>query len=174
MRQRRPFLKQRPTLYFDENIPAATIAYFKGATRWRSRFKFVSALELGHMGRADRHHFHFCQKRQFTLVSLDSDFEDDRDFPFMGRMAGVIIVKASKGTPDAVRCALEQVLSFLIQVPFPKGFLIHTKLICSAEGCEIRGRDLDNKELRRIYAAAGSTTIREVLETFNYFRRAQS
>jgi predicted nuclease of predicted toxin-antitoxin system len=93
-----PFTKQKLFLYFDENCPALAIDHFKRSSYWKKKIKALSAIELGNKGRNDKFHFDYCNRNGYILVSLDNDFADDTRYPFsFGKMAGVIIVKASKG-----------------------------------------------------------------------------
>jgi predicted nuclease of predicted toxin-antitoxin system len=96
MRSKRPFLKHKLSLYFDENIPDRVVRYFRSGPSWRKKVKITSARELGLGGRSDRFHYDCCQRHKHTLVTLDLDFDNDKIFPFtFGRMPGIIMIKAS-------------------------------------------------------------------------------
>ncbi|WP_316189498.1 hypothetical protein [Bradyrhizobium sp. SZCCHNRI2013] len=48
--------KQKPLLYFDENIPASIIDNFRKRSWWKKKVKVLSAVELGNQGRSDDFH----------------------------------------------------------------------------------------------------------------------
>src|SRR5260221_6493844 len=96
-RARRLYLKQKPILYFDENVPPSIVDHFRKGSGWKKKIKVLSAVELGNQGQSDDFHFGYCSREGYTLVSFDTDFNDDTAYPFSnGKMHGVITVKETK------------------------------------------------------------------------------
>jgi predicted nuclease of predicted toxin-antitoxin system len=90
MAVKRPFLKQKPRLYFDENLPEEVIRHFCGSSYWKKKIKGVSSTSCGNSGRSDRFYYLYSQRHRYTLVTLDSDFNNDRLYPFTnGEMRGI-------------------------------------------------------------------------------------
>jgi predicted nuclease of predicted toxin-antitoxin system len=169
-RKRRPYLKQKPILYFDENVPASIVDYFRKGSAWKKKLKVLSAVELGNQGRSDESHFQYCSRHGYTLVSFDTDFNDDSAYPFSnGKMHGVIMVKGSKSnsgrSPIGVLSAL---FDFILATPFPKSFLLESKFVTSGEGCIMRGRDAKTKEVKSLQIEAGRTRMSDVRSHFSY------
>ncbi len=163
-----PFTKQKLVLYFDENCPALVIDHFKTSSYWKKKIKVVSAIELGNKGRDDKFHFDYCNRKAYVLVSLDNDFADDTRYPFsFGKMAGVIIVKASKGDLRRFIIVLSRLLTFVHHFLFPKDLLRETKFVCSEEGVVMRGRVIGTKEISSLYIGR-RTNVQAVREHFNY------
>ena len=63
-RNRVPFLKQKPILYFDENFPVPVLTAFRRGSRWN------------------------CGRDQYTLVTFDEDFNNDAAYPFLSECSG--------------------------------------------------------------------------------------
>jgi predicted nuclease of predicted toxin-antitoxin system len=163
------FIKHKPRLYFDENFPVEAIEHFR-SPYWKKRLWITSAGEQGHQGQSDRFHYSYCQRHGHTLVTLDDDFNDDRLYPFIhGKMPGIIIIKAKSA--DVVRIAnmLVTLLSFLLRLPFPKGFLAETKFIVAQNGVVMRGRHSRTRQVKTLQVFAGITTARDVRSFFGYF-----
>jgi hypothetical protein len=59
-------------------------------------------------------------------------------------------------------------LDFSLQVPFPRAFVSETKFILSGEGCVMRGRDGETREIKTLYIEAGKTRIAEVRAHFSW------
>jgi predicted nuclease of predicted toxin-antitoxin system len=168
-RERRPFLKQKPVLYFDENFPVPVMDHFRKGSRWKKKIKVLSAIDLGHKGKPDEFHFAHCARNGYTLVSRDDDFNDDAAYPFAnGNMHGVVIVKETKGNVQKIANVLASLLNFVLTTPFPKSFLKESKFIVSGEGCVMRGRDARTKEVKSLQIVAGRTKMGEVREYFSY------
>lgn len=162
------FVKHKPRLYFDENFPVEAIEHFR-TPHWKKRLWITSADEQGHRGQSDRFHCSYCQRHGYTLVTLDDDFNDDRLYPFThGKMPGIIIIKAKSA--DVVRIAnmLVTLLSFLLRLPFPKGFLAETKFIVAQNGVVMRGRHSRTRQVKTLQVLA-MTTTREVRAFFGYY-----
>ncbi len=152
------FVKHKPRLYFDENFPAEAIEHFR-SPHWKSRVWTTSAAEQGHRGQSDRFHYSHCQQHGYTLVTLDDDFNDDRLYRFShDKMPGIIIIKGKSA--DVVRIAnmLVTLLSFLLRLPFPKGFLTETKFIVAQDGVVMRGRHSVTRQVKTLRVFAGTTT----------------
>jgi predicted nuclease of predicted toxin-antitoxin system len=169
-RKRRPFLKQKPVLYFDENVPAAVIDHFRKGSRWKKKIKCLSAVELGNRGRSDGFHFQYCSRQGYTLVSHDTDFNDEDKYPFAnGSMHGVVMVKETKNNVRRSIGVLSNLLDFILVTPFPKSFMLESKFVISGEGCVMRGRDAKTKEVKSLQIEAGKTRLMEVRRHFSYF-----
>jgi predicted nuclease of predicted toxin-antitoxin system len=166
---KRPFLKQKLALYFDENVPAAVVFYFSRDRFWKKKVRVASAHNAGTVGHPDVSHHAHCQRHRYTLVTLDRDFDDDQRFPFTnGKSAGIIMIEASSAEVDAIVDILSRVLRFLVSLPFPKSFLLETKFIAGRDNVVIRGRNASTKEVKAISVTAGATTIQEIREFFNF------
>ena len=83
-------------------------------------------------------------------------------------MPGIIIIKAKSA--DVVRIAnmLVTLLSFLLRLPFPKGFLAETKFIVEQNGVVMRGRHSRTRQVKTFRVLARTTT-REVRAFFGYY-----
>jgi hypothetical protein len=102
-------------------------------------------------------------------VTLDYDFNSDRLYPFTnGKMAGIIIIRASSSEVLRVINILSRFLEFTLALPFPKLFLLETKVIAAQLDVIMRGRDAVTKEIKALRVRAGVTTAREIREFFSY------
>jgi hypothetical protein len=168
-RKRRPFLKQKPILYFDENVPAAVLDHFRIGSRWKKKVKVLSAVELGNKGKSDEFHYTYCGRNGYTLVTSDEDFNDDTAYPFgNGTMRGVVMIKESKGNATNMQRVLANFLHFIETTPYPKLFMTESKFSVSGEGCVMRGRDVKSKEVKTFQIVAGQTRIGDVWRFFSY------
>lgn len=168
-RKRRPYLKQKPILYFDENVPASIVDHFRKGSRWKKKIKVFSAVELGNSGQSDEAHFRYCSRQNYTLVSFDTDFNDDTAYPFSnGNMHGVIMVKETKNNVSRSIGVLSTLLDFVLATPFPKSFMLESKFVASGEGCVLRGRDAETKEVKSMHIEAGKTRMSDVRSHFSY------
>jgi predicted nuclease of predicted toxin-antitoxin system len=166
---RRPFLKQKPLLYFDENFPEAVVSHFALTSYWKSKVKVTSASERGTIGRPDKFHYTYCQKRKYTLVTLDRDFDNDKEYPFTsGNMPGIIIIRANSSEVRQIIDILGRILTFLMSIPLPRSFLLETKFIAGRDNVQMRGRNAATKEIRSLQVRVGVTTIREICEFFDF------
>jgi predicted nuclease of predicted toxin-antitoxin system len=167
--KRRPFLKQKPILYFDENVPMPVVDHFRKGSRWKKKVKVLSAIELGNTGKSDDSHFAYCSRYGYTLVTLDEDFSDDSTYPFgNGTMHGIVMIKETKGNVQNIRRALANLLHFIQTTPYPKLFLAESKFTVSGEGCVMRGRDVKTREVKTLQIVAGRTKAGEVWKYFSY------
>ena len=86
---------ERPRVYADANIPNGAVTYMRSRLGWDVLF----VLEHEDLRRArDIEHYRLARQLGRTLVTLDHDYEDDRQFP-PAEGAGVIIFTA----PDEQR-----------------------------------------------------------------------
>lgn len=166
-RPRRPYLNHKINLYFDENFPRVVIDELKCSTRWRSKCRFFSVYDFGNENKDDTFQFGFCKQKGYTLVTLDDDFFNDTLYPFNG-FPGIVKIVTRGNDLDSIRYCLDVMLDFLTKFPFPKFFLIDTKLKISQEGAMIRGRDAKTKEIKTCPLVFLETTVGDVLTEFHY------
>jgi predicted nuclease of predicted toxin-antitoxin system len=168
-RAKRPFLKQKLTLYFDENFPSAVTSHFRSRSYWRKKVKILSAAEEGKLGQDDGSQFGFCSRNGYILVTRDSDFCDDKQYPFgFGQNPGIVIVRATRSEVHQIISSLSAFLDFVLQLPFPRSFVAEAKFILSGEGCIMRGRDGQTREIKSLYIEAGKTRMVEVRAHFSW------
>lgn len=85
----------QPRIYADANIPNGIVAYMRERLRWDVLF----VLEHEDLRRArDIEHYRLARQLGRTIVTLDRDYIDDRQFP-PAEGAGVIVFSA----PDEPR-----------------------------------------------------------------------
>jgi hypothetical protein len=85
----------QPRIYADANIPNGIVAYMRERLRWDVLF----VLEHEELRRArDIEHYRLARQLGRTIVTLDRDYIDDRQFP-PAEGAGVIVFSA----PDEPR-----------------------------------------------------------------------
>jgi hypothetical protein len=88
-------IAQEPRIYADANIPIGVVTFMRTRLRWDVLF----VLEHDDLRRArDIEHFRLARQLGRTIVTLDRDYIDDRDFP-PAEGAGVIVFWA----PDEQR-----------------------------------------------------------------------
>jgi len=81
---------ERPRVYADANVPAGLVGFMRDTLRWDVLF----VLEHPDLRRArDVEHFRLARRLRRTLVTLDRDYLDDRQFP-PHEGAGVLVVAA--------------------------------------------------------------------------------
>jgi hypothetical protein len=86
---------QQPRVYADANVPYGAVVYMRSRLGWDVLF----VLEHDDLRRArDIEHYRLARQLGRTLITLDHDYEDDREFP-PGEGAGVIVFTA----PDETR-----------------------------------------------------------------------
>jgi predicted nuclease of predicted toxin-antitoxin system len=79
-----------PRVYADANVPAGLVAYMRATLGWDVLF----VLEHPDLRRArDIEHFRLARQLRRTLVTLDRDYLDDREFPPQ-ETAGVLVISA--------------------------------------------------------------------------------
>ncbi len=88
-------IAQEPRIYADANIPTGVVTFMRTRLRWNVLF----VLEHDDLRRArDIEHYRLARQLGRTLVTLDRDYIDDRNFP-PEEGAGVIVFWA----PDEQR-----------------------------------------------------------------------
>ena len=81
---------ERPRVYADANVPAGIIAFMREKLKWDVLF----VMEHPDLRRArDREHYRLARQLRRTLITLDRDYLDDRDFP-PAQGAGVLVIAA--------------------------------------------------------------------------------
>ena len=86
---------EAPRVYADANVPNGIVAYMRSRLAWDVLF----VMEHDDLRRArDIEHYRLARQLGRTLITLDHDYEDDRQFP-PGEGAGVIVFTA----PDEPR-----------------------------------------------------------------------
>jgi hypothetical protein len=79
-----------PRVYVDANVPAGVVSYMRGTLAWDVLF----VLEHPDLRRArDIEHFRLARQLRRTLVTLDRDYLDDREFP-PAETSGVLVISA--------------------------------------------------------------------------------
>jgi hypothetical protein len=79
-----------PRVYADANVPAGLVAYMRATLAWDVLF----VLEHPDLRRArDIEHFRLARQLRRTLVTLDRDYLDDREFP-PAETAGLLVISA--------------------------------------------------------------------------------
>jgi hypothetical protein len=90
LRQHASRLGDEPRIYADANLPTGTVAFMRERLQWDVFF----VLEHEDIRRArDTEHYRLARQLGRTLVTLDHDFFDDRNFP-PAEGAGVIVFSA--------------------------------------------------------------------------------
>jgi len=83
-------LTARPRVYADANVPAGIVAHMRFRLQWDVLF----VLEHDDLRRApDVRHYQLAQQLRRTLVTMDRDYLDDRQFP-PGESGGVLVIQA--------------------------------------------------------------------------------
>jgi hypothetical protein len=79
-----------PRVYADANISAVVVGYMREALGWDVFF----VIEHADLRRAhDAEHYRLARQLRRTLVTMDRDYLDDREFP-PAETAGVVVVSA--------------------------------------------------------------------------------
>lgn len=83
-------VSERPRVYADANVPAGVVAFMRTTLKWDVLF----VLDHPDLRRArDTEHFRLARQLRRTLITLDRDYLDDRQFP-PERGAGVLVIAA--------------------------------------------------------------------------------
>jgi hypothetical protein len=83
-------LTPRPRIYADANVPAGLVAYMRQSLGWDVLF----VIEEDELRRApDIRHYRLAQQLRRTLITMDRDYLDDRDFP-PAEGGGVLVIQA--------------------------------------------------------------------------------
>jgi hypothetical protein len=104
-------LTARPRIYADANVPAGLVAHMRQRLGWDVLF----VVEEDDLRRArDTRHFHLAHQLRRTLVTMDRDYLDDREFPPV-ESGGVLVIQA----PDERQLStlLDRVDRLLFHVP---------------------------------------------------------
>jgi hypothetical protein len=79
-----------PRVYADANVPAGLVSYMRTTLGWDVLF----VIEHQDLRRArDIEHFRLARQLRRTLVTLDRDYLDDRQFP-PAETSGVLVISA--------------------------------------------------------------------------------
>lgn len=92
-----------PRVYADANVPAGVVGFMRVSLGWDVLF----VVEHDDLRRArDIEHFRLARQLHRTLITMDRDYLDDREFP-PAETAGVVVLSA----PDerGLRALLERV-----------------------------------------------------------------
>ena len=80
----------RPRVYADANVPAGLVTFMREQLRW----DVLSVMEQPDLRRArDTEHYRLARQLRRTLITLDRDYLDDRNFPPESG-AGVLVIAA--------------------------------------------------------------------------------
>src|SRR6266508_6923131 len=83
-------LTARPRIYVDANVPAGLVAHMRFRLHWDVLF----VLEHDDLRRAaDVRHYRLAHQLRRTLVTMDRDYLDDRQFP-LAESGGVLVIHA--------------------------------------------------------------------------------
>ena len=164
---KRPFFKQKPILYFDENFPFSTVTILKENGRITKHFKIYSAYDFGNQGKDDEFQYSFSKKRGFALVTLDKDFMDDKKFPIQN-IPGIIYIVAGKKQLSNIQKCLLILINFIPHFPRPKSFMGDGKFQVSLTSCTVRARDAKTREIKTIKINRGDT-VSKIAKAFHYF-----
>jgi len=81
---------ERPRVYADANVPSGLIRFMREQLRW----DVLSVMDHPDLRRArDAEHYRLARQLRRTLVTLDRDYLDDRQFP-PERGCGVLVLAA--------------------------------------------------------------------------------
>ena len=80
----------RPRIYADANVPAGVVSFMREKLKWDVLF----VMDQPDLRRArDIEHFRLARQLRRTLVTLDRDYLDDRQFP-PAETSGVLVIAA--------------------------------------------------------------------------------
>lgn len=80
----------RPRVYADANIPAGIVSFMRDKLQW----DVLSVMDHPDLRRArDTEHYRLARQLRRTLITLDRDYLDDRQFP-PSQGAGVLVLAA--------------------------------------------------------------------------------
>jgi predicted nuclease of predicted toxin-antitoxin system len=166
-----PFPKQKLRLYTDENFPLEVVQAIRSDSAWRRKLTVQTAADAGNLRRDDRFHFEYCRKNGLVLVTLDNDFMDDRAFPFGDEEPGLIRIVSRSS--DQILAALEAILIFVTEMPFPSDFIADSKLQVSNEVAVMRGRDVETRQIKTLHLIPGKTSAEDVMTYFSLLPHAK-
>lgn len=80
----------RPRVYADANVPSGIVAFMRERLKWDVLF----VMDHPDLRRArDREHYRLARQLRRTLITLDRDYLDDRQFPPQ-QGSGVVVMAA--------------------------------------------------------------------------------
>lgn len=80
----------RPRVYADANVPSGIVAFMRERLKW----DVLSVMDHPDLRRArDREHYRLARQLRRTLITLDRDYLDDRQFPPQ-QGSGVVVIAA--------------------------------------------------------------------------------
>jgi predicted nuclease of predicted toxin-antitoxin system len=165
--RKRPYFRQKPVLYFDENFPQTVLGTLKENRQIKNCFKIFSVYDFHHQNKDDDFQYAFAKKKGFVLVTLDKDYMNDRKFP-IHKIPGIILIIAGRNQTSRIMRCLITLTNFLSVVPLPKSFMGDSKFQVSLEGCVMRGRDAKTREIKTITITPGDT-LAKIANEFHYF-----
>jgi Domain of unknown function (DUF5615) len=119
-----------PRVYADANVPLGLVGFMRHELRW----DVLCVMEHDDLRRArDVEHFRRARDMRRTLVTLDRDYIDDRQFP-PAESGGVIVLSAPDG-PRLERL-LRRVDARLLRPGHPESLLDPSALV----DCPLTGR----------------------------------
>ena len=122
----------RPRVYADANVPAGIVAFMREQLKWDVLF----VMEHPDLRRArDREHYRLARQLRRTLITLDRDYLDDRNFPPQ-QGSGVLVIAAPDERGLAVLLArLDEQLFAAGTLPLD-GRKLHAHRDWAADGAE--------------------------------------
>ena len=83
-------VSERPRVYADANVPAGLVSFMRERLKW----DVLSVMDHPDLRRArDIEHYRLARQLRRTLITLDRDYLDDRQFPPQ-QGAGVLVIAA--------------------------------------------------------------------------------
>ena len=80
----------RPRVYADANVPAGVVGFMRVSLDWDALF----VIEHADLRRAhDIEHYRLARQLRRTLITMDRDYLDDREFPPL-ETSGVLVLSA--------------------------------------------------------------------------------
>lgn len=163
---RRPYLKHKMRLFFDENIPVSLVNRLKTNNFWKEKCRLISSSDQNFEGRDDNFIFNYCKNNFHSIVTLDKGFMNDRKYPF-GKMPGIILVVAKKNEVNKIENVLTFLLQFLSTVYLPRIFLGDTKIQASENYALFKGKDYISGKIKSIKIGQ-KDALADVLIKFSY------
>lgn len=89
----------RTHFYADENVDAALVGFMR-----TQGYRIDSAVELGLSPRDDRFHLQEAKRRKALLLTNDTDFLNDREFPFNNlHDTAIVVMRTDEKAPRMTR-----------------------------------------------------------------------
>jgi hypothetical protein len=103
----------QPRVYVDANVPAGLVGFMRRSLSWDVLF----VLEHDDLRRArDGEHYRLARQLQRTLITLDRDYLDDREFP-PSESGGVLVLTAP--TENGLLALLKRLDKEMLRAPAP-------------------------------------------------------